>query len=140
MRATVVHRLRLGCRSDGFRIRGQQTVVSSTQAPQQASCPNSSVNSSHQSMDIWRGAWDCWPAGTPEHLQGTVPVWVTPADATLENQQPLPSRIGSLGSGIKASPWEFTSLLAQVGSTQPSTMRLQHARSTQMRFRCTALH
>lgn len=24
--------------------------------------------------------------GGPEHLQGTVPVWVTPADATLENQ------------------------------------------------------
>lgn len=48
----------------------------------------------------------------------------------LENQQPSPSRIGSAGSGIEASPWKFTSLSCPSGaplSHQPcdSSMRVR---------------
>lgn len=76
-------------------------------------------------MGLWAGL-----QARALHLQGTVPVWVTPADATLENQQPSPSRIGSAGSGIEASPWEFTSLSCPSGaplSHQPcdSSMRVR---------------
>lgn len=100
------------------------------------------ISSEHGYLDGDMGLWAGLQArALTRHLQGTVPFWVTPADATLENQQPLPSRIGSPGSGIEASPWEFTSLLAQVGPHSAiSHASSSIARSTQIRFRCTALH